>query len=164
MLEWIAVCFSSRFLLALSYSRAPLAPYVPSQAVAYGAAVQGAILSGKRSKETRDLLLMDVTPLSLGIETVGRVMSVIIPRNTAIPCTKMQIYTTEENYQTEVDVSVYEGERPKTSLNHFLGEFQITGIEKAKRGEPKVDVSFSIDSNGILTVSRCLIPIAMSFL
>lgn len=125
----------------------------PDEAVAFGAAVQGAILSGARTKETRDLLLMDVTPLSLGIETVGRVMSVIIPRNTQIPCVRRQIYTTEENYQTEVDISVYEGERPKTALNHFLGEFQITGVERAKRGEPKIEVSFSIDSNGILQVS-----------
>lgn len=124
----------------------------PDEAVAYGAAVQGAILSGRRNARTDDLLLMDVTPLSLGIETTGRVMSVIIPRNTPIPCVKTQTYTTEANYQTKVDVSVYEGERLKSDENNLLGEFTISGIESAKRGEPQVDVSFSIDSNGILKV------------
>ena len=125
----------------------------PDEAVAYGAAVQGAILSGKRDKETKDLLLLDVTPLSLGIETTGRVMSVIIPRNTSIPCTRTEMYTTEVDYQTEVDISVYEGERHKTTDNHLLGEFTISNIEKAKRNEPKVAVTFSIDSDGILTVT-----------
>lgn len=96
--------------------------------------------------------MMHVTPLSLGIETTGRVMSVIIPRNTPIPCVKTQTYTTESNYQTKVDVSVYEGERLKSDENNLLGEFTISGIESAKRGEPQVDVSFSIDSNGILKV------------
>jgi len=124
----------------------------PDEAVAYGAAVQGAILSGHRNAKTDDLLLMDVTPLSLGIETTGRVMSVIIPRNTPIPCVKTQTYTTEANYQTKVDVSVYEGERLKSDENNLLGEFTISGIESAKRGEPQVEVTFSIDSNGILKV------------
>ena len=124
----------------------------PDEAVAYGAAVQGAILNGRRNDKTDNLLLMDVTPLSLGIETTGRVMSVIIPRNTPIPVTKTQTYTTEANYQTKVDVSVYEGERLKSDENNLLGEFTISGIETAKRGEPQVDVSFSIDSNGILNV------------
>ena len=125
----------------------------PDEAVAYGAAVQGAILSGARNKATENLLLMDVTPLSLGIETVGRVMSVVIPRNTPIPCVKTQTYTTETDWQTEVDVCVYEGERLKTDDNNLLGKFTISGIEKAKKGEPKVDVSFALDSNGILTVT-----------
>jgi L1 cell adhesion molecule like protein len=125
----------------------------PDEAVAYGAAVQGAILCGKRNSKTDSLLLMDVTPLSLGIETTGRVMSVVIPRNTPIPCVKTQTYTTESNYQTKVDVSVYEGERLKSDENNMLGEFTISGIESAKRGEPQVDVSFSIDSNGILNVT-----------
>lgn len=125
----------------------------PDEAVAYGAAVQGAILCGKRNSKTDSLLLMDVTPLSLGIETTGRVMSVVIPRNTPIPCVKTQTYTTEANYQTKVDVSVYEGERLKSDENNLLGEFTISGIESAKRGEPQVDVSFSIDSNGILNVT-----------
>jgi len=124
----------------------------PDEAVAFGAAVQGAILNGRRNAKTDNLLLMDVTPLSLGIETTGRVMSVIIPRNTPIPVTKTQTYTTEANYQTKVDVAVYEGERLKSDENNLLGEFTISGIESAKRGEPQVDVSFSIDSNGILNV------------
>lgn len=124
----------------------------PDEAVAYGAAVQGAILNGMRSKATDKLLLLDVTPLSLGIETTGSVMSVIIPRNTPIPCVKTQCYTTEENYQTQVDIGVFEGERTKTTENNELGKFTISGIERAKRGEPKVDVSFSLDSNGILSV------------
>jgi L1 cell adhesion molecule like protein len=125
----------------------------PDEAVAYGAAVQAAILNGERNNATRDILLMDVTPLSLGIETTGRVMSVIIPRNTPIPATKTQTYTTEENFQTAVDVCVYEGERLKTDGNNMLGQFTITGIERAKRGEPQVDVTFSLDSDGILTVT-----------
>jgi len=125
----------------------------PDEAVAYGAAVQGAILSGNRNSKTDSLLLMDLTPLSLGIETTGRVMSVIIPRNTPIPIVKMQTYTTEQNYQTKVDISVYEGERLKSDENNLLGEFTISGLEVAKRGEPQIDVSFSIDSNGILTVT-----------
>jgi len=125
----------------------------PDEAVAYGAAVQGAILTGSRSKETENVLLMDVTPLSLGIETVGRVMSIIIPRNTPIPTVKTQTYTTEQDYQTEIDVCVYEGERTTTKENNLLGQFSISGIERAKRGVPKIDVSFSMDSNGILSVS-----------
>lgn len=125
----------------------------PDEAVAFGAAVQGAILSGNRNSKTDSLLLMDLTPLSLGIETTGRVMSVIIPRNTPIPVVKTQTYTTEANYQTKVDVSVYEGERLKSDENNLLGEFTISGLEVAKRGEPQIDVSFSIDSNGILNVT-----------
>eukprot|EP00455_Lapot_gusevi_P040662 TRINITY_DN461_c0_g1_i4.p1 TRINITY_DN461_c0_g1~~TRINITY_DN461_c0_g1_i4.p1 ORF type:complete len:322 (-),score=134.08 TRINITY_DN461_c0_g1_i4:188-1153(-) len=125
----------------------------PDEAVAYGAAVQGAILGGSRHEQHQLMLLMDVTPLSLGIETTGRVMSTIIKRNTQIPCRKSQIFTTEENYQTAVDISVYEGERKTTDGNNLLGEFTITGIERAKRGEPQIEVTFDIDANGILTVA-----------
>lgn len=140
-------------MLTKQFSGKPLCKALnPDEAVAYGAAVQGAILSGKKNARTDDLLLMDVTPLSLGIETTGRVMSVIIPRNTPIPVVKTQTYTTEQNYQTKVDVSVYEGERLKSDENNLLGEFTISGIESAKRGEPQVEVTFSIDSNGILKV------------
>ncbi|KDO23699.1 hypothetical protein SPRG_10477 [Saprolegnia parasitica CBS 223.65] len=125
----------------------------PDEAVAYGAAVQGAILSGIRNDATNSLLLVDVTPLSLGIETVGRVMSVLIKRNTAIPVKKTRVYTTEEDYQTQVDVCIYEGERACVDHNNKLGEFTISGIERAKRGEPQVQVTFEIDANGILNVS-----------
>jgi len=125
----------------------------PDEAVAYGAAIQGAVLSGVRNTKTDSLLLMDVTPLSLGIEIVGAVMSVVIPRNTPIPCIKTQTYTTERDYQTEDTVSVYEGERLKATENNLLGEFNITGIERAKKGEPQINVSFAIDSNGILNVT-----------
>lgn len=125
----------------------------PDEAVAYGAAVQGAILSGERHSATQQLLLVDVTPLSLGIETTGRVMSTLIKRNTAIPARKTKTYTTESDFQTEVDVSIYEGERQCVDGNNLLGEFRITGIERAKRGVPQVDVTFDIDANGILNVT-----------
>jgi len=133
----------------------------PDEAVAYGAAVQGAILKaggtgGGEALEgvfSSDLVLLDVTPLSLGIELEGKVMSVLIPRNTAIPCVKSREYTTCEDWQTEIDVVVFEGERPQTSANNKLGEFKISGVQRAKRGEPKVEVTFSLDANGILTVT-----------
>jgi L1 cell adhesion molecule like protein len=125
----------------------------PDEAVAYGAAVQGAILSGIRNDATNSLLLVDVTPLSLGIETVGKVMSVLIKRNTAIPVKKTRVYTTEEDYQNAVDVCIYEGERACVEANNKLGEFTISGLERAKRGEPQVEVTFEIDANGILNVS-----------
>jgi L1 cell adhesion molecule like protein len=124
----------------------------PDEAVAYGAAVQGAILSGAYASATSQLLLVDVTPLSLGIETTGRVMSTLIKRNTPIPCSKTRTYTTEEDMQTAVDVLVYEGERACTDSNNMLGQFTISGIERAKRGEPQVEVTFAIDANGMLNV------------
>lgn len=127
----------------------------PDEAVAYGAAVQGAILSGARNAATNSLLLVDVTPLSLGIETTGRVMSNIISRNTPIPVRRTKTYTTESDFQTEVDVTIYEGERQCVDGNNLLGDFRITGIERAKRGEPQVDVTFDIDANGMLTVTAC---------
>jgi L1 cell adhesion molecule like protein len=125
----------------------------PDEAVAYGAAVQGAILSGIKSDATNSLLLVDVTPLSMGIETTGRVMSTLIKRNTPIPVRKTKIYTTEEDFQTAVDVVIYEGERACTDANNQLGEFRISGLERAKRGVPQVKVTFNIDANGILNVS-----------
>jgi len=125
----------------------------PDEAVAYGAAVQGAILSGVRLSNSTDLLLIDVTPLSLGIETEGRHHSVIIPRNTQVPCTKESTYTTTENYQEAIDIRVYEGERPCTDSNHLLGEFTVTGIERAKKGEAQIVVRFALDANGVLNVS-----------
>jgi len=132
----------------------------PDEAVAYGAAVQGAILKagGTGGGESlrgisTDLVLLDVTPLSLGIELEGRVMSVLIPRNTPIPCVRSREYTTCEDWQTEIDVVVFEGERPQTTANNKLGEFKISGVQRAKRGEPKVEVTFSLDANGILSVT-----------
>lgn len=132
----------------------------PDEAVAYGAAVQGAILKaggsgGGAALEgiSTDIVLVDVTPLSLGIELEGKVMSVLIPRNTTIPCIRSREYTTCDDWQTEIDVVIFEGERPHTSANNKLGEFQISGIERAKRGEPKVEVTFQLDANGILAVS-----------
>jgi len=125
----------------------------PDEAVAYGAAVQGAILSGVRTAATNSLLLVDVTPLSLGIETTGRVMSTLIKRNTPIPVRKTKVYTTEEDYQTSVDVCVFEGERACTDANNKLGEFRISGLERAKRGVPQVEVTFDIDANGIMKVT-----------
>jgi L1 cell adhesion molecule like protein len=125
----------------------------PDEAVACGAAVQGAILSGARNAQTASLVLVDVTPLSLGIETEGKVMSVVIKRNTPIPARKTKTFTTTEDYQDAVDVDVYEGERAVTEGNNHLGHFVIRGIERAKRGVPQVDVTFDIDANGILNVS-----------
>jgi len=132
----------------------------PDEAVAYGAAVQGAILKqggtgGGAALDgiSTDLVLLDVTPLSLGIELEGRVMSVLIPRNTPIPCVRSREYTTCEDWQTDIDVVVFEGERPQTSANNKLGDFKISGVQRAKRGEPKVEVTFSLDANGILSVT-----------
>lgn len=115
--------------------------------------MQGAILSGIRTAATSSLLLVDVTPLSLGIETTGRVMSTLIKRNTPIPVRKTKVYTTEEDWQTSVDVCVYEGERACVDGNNKLGEFRISGLERAKRGVPQVEVTFEIDANGIMKVS-----------
>lgn len=125
----------------------------PDECVAYGAAVQGAILSGERSDRTSALLLVDVTPLSLGVEVQGKAMSTIVKRNTPIPCSKKGMYTTCEDYQQNIDIVVYEGERSHVDGNNQLGEFSIDGIERAKRDIPKVEVCFNIDANGILTVT-----------
>ena len=125
----------------------------PDEAVAYGAAVQGAILSGVRDSATANLLLVDVIPLSLGIEVEGKTFAKVVPRNTAVPCKKKQEFTTVYDYQDEIDVRIFEGERSNTDGNHLLGEFQITGIERAKKGEPKIDVQFEVNTNGLLTVT-----------
>lgn len=125
----------------------------PDEAVAYGAAVQGAILSGVRHAATDALLLLDVTPLSLGIELEGKVFSVLIPRNASIPCKKSHTYTTTEDYQESIEICVYEGERPCVDGNRKLGEFSVHNIERAKREEPQIEVTFELDANGILHVS-----------
>merc|ERR1711978_625510 len=124
----------------------------PDEAVAYGAAVQGGILSGA-GDELNDVVLLDVCPLSMGIETVGGVMTKIITRNTVVPTKKQQIFSTASDNQQTVTIQVFEGERSMTKDNHVLGKFDLTGIPPAPRGQPQIEVTFEIDVNGILRVS-----------
>jgi ABC-type cobalt transport system substrate-binding protein len=125
----------------------------PDEVVAMGASIQGGVLAG----DVDDLVLLDVTPLSLGIETMGRVMSVLIERNTTIPTSKKEVFTTAQDHQPEVEVHVLQGERPMAPDNRTLDRFKLDGLPSAPRGVPQIEVEFDIDSNGILHVTAKII-------
>ena len=131
------------------FGKVPRRDVNPDEAVAIGAAIQGAVLSG----DVKDVLLLDVTPLSLGIETMGGVMTKLIEKNTTIPTKKSQVFSTADDRQTAVTIKVYQGEREQAAMNKLLGQFDLANIPPAPRGTPQIEVSFDIDANGILNVS-----------
>jgi molecular chaperone DnaK len=130
-------------------SKRPNKSINPDEAVALGAAIQASVLSGNSDKL---VFLLDVTPLSLGIETMGGVMNTMIKRNTQVPTEFRETFTTAEDNQSSVDVKVYQGERPQTKNNHFLGQFKLDDIPPSRRGLPKIEVVFEVDADGIVTV------------
>merc|ERR1712072_1065787 len=131
------------------YSKDPSKAVNPDEAVAMGAAIQAGVLKG----DVKDILLLDVTPLSLGIETLGGVFTRLIPRTTTIPTKKSQVFSTAADNQTQVGIKIHQGEREMAADNKLLGQFNLTGIPPAPRGVPQIEVTFDIDANGILNVS-----------
>jgi len=139
--------------IEMKFKKKPCLSLNPDEAIAIGAGYQGAILSGTVNPFTENVTLLDIIPLSMGVETVGGVMDILIERNTIIPYSTTQQYTTDSDYEKSVLIKIYEGERSLTVDNIFVGEFELTGLEPEPRGIPKIDVTFSIDANGIVTVT-----------
>ena len=140
-------------LIKMKFKKQPNNSLNPDEAIAAGAAIQGAILSGNDNPFSESVTLLDITPLSLGVETVGGIMDILIDRGTFIPYNITKLYTTDSDYDISVLIKIFEGERRLTIDNIFVGEFEMTGIESAPRGIPKIEVNFNIDNNGIVTVS-----------